>query len=167
MLRFALLWTVLLCSFAAANAQAPDVPEQGASEAIAAATTDTHFISPLVNSSPNQKPFHLPKISRPHHGRAGRTRGTEKPTLMPVRLPRPARACACSRSAKAKKDATSSCSPSPMKQAFATSIVSKLRPRRLADPRRTDQAAAEKLIADLASDLLLQRRAAFRRNRID
>ena len=45
----ALLWSMCLLVLAvAAKAQAPDIPEPGASEATAAATTDPHYLSPWV-----------------------------------------------------------------------------------------------------------------------
>src|SRR2546422_6646748 len=53
MFRLALVW---MCSFALvtgrAIAQSPDIPEPGSVEAIAAATTDTHYVSPWVSFVP-------------------------------------------------------------------------------------------------------------------
>ncbi len=49
MFRFALVWILSLAWLGVdANAQIPDIPEPGSVEAIAAATTDPHYVSPWV-----------------------------------------------------------------------------------------------------------------------
>ena len=52
MSRLPVLWALSLWFSVAAVAQAPDIPEPGSAEAIAAATTDSHFVSPLVSYVP-------------------------------------------------------------------------------------------------------------------
>jgi Zinc carboxypeptidase len=52
MLRFALFLSISFGLTISTSAQSPDAPESGTSEAIAAATTDPHFISPLVSYVP-------------------------------------------------------------------------------------------------------------------
>src|SRR4051812_50091300 len=52
MSRFGFLWAVALVCVNIARAQAPDIPEPGSIEAISAATTDSHFVSPLVSYVP-------------------------------------------------------------------------------------------------------------------
>ena len=140
---------VLAFSAGIAVAQAPDLPEPGSVEAIAAATGDPRFLSPWVSYLPQSSTI-VPRreISWPHPRRARRICGHRQrptPTAAPWRPP--PRAFASSPSAAAKKAAKSSCWPSPTKPASAISSASKSATAALADPRRTDQAAAEKLIA--------------------
>ncbi len=52
MFRVAYLWMLLIALVATAIAQSPDVAERGSTEAITAATTDPHFVSPLVSYVP-------------------------------------------------------------------------------------------------------------------
>src|ERR1700740_3390378 len=76
--RSAFLW-ILLLSVTTAFGQAPDLPEPGTSEAIAAATTDPHFISPLVNSVPQSSKVPSPeKFFGRIMGAPGELLGTEK-----------------------------------------------------------------------------------------
>ena len=54
-----------------ARAQAPDTPEPGSSEAIAAATTEARFITPWVSYVPDKPGVPSPtKHLGPHRGRA-------------------------------------------------------------------------------------------------
>src|SRR5579864_8827877 len=79
MLRFAFLWIFSLAFITTVVAQAPDTPEAGSSEAIAAATTDPHFISPLVNYVPESKTVPSPeKFFGRIMGAPGELLGTEK-----------------------------------------------------------------------------------------
>jgi Zinc carboxypeptidase len=147
MLRFTLLWTALLCSFAVANAQAPDVPEPGASEAIAAATTDPHFISPLVSYVPQSDKVPSPeKFFGRMMGAPGELAGTEKgyayARALAAASPR-VRVFTIGKSEEGRDivliaiaDEKGIRDLERLKAATAS----------LADPRRTDQAAAEKLI---------------------
>jgi hypothetical protein len=60
-------------------AQGPDIPEPGASEAIAAATTDPHFVSPLVSYVPQSASVPSPeKFFGRIMGTPGVLTGTEK-----------------------------------------------------------------------------------------
>ena len=45
----------------AAIAQSPDIPEPGSVEAIAAATTDTHYVSPWVSYIPQSDTVQSPE----------------------------------------------------------------------------------------------------------
>src|SRR5579871_2923808 len=79
MLRFAFLWIFSFAFITTAVAQAPDIPEAGASEAITAATTDPHFISPLVNYVPESKTISSPeKFFGRIMGAPGELAGSEK-----------------------------------------------------------------------------------------
>src|SRR4030088_3771170 len=62
-----------------AVAQSPDVPEPGSVEAIAAATTDSHFVSPWVSYVPQSStvPSHEKFLGR-IMGAPGELLGTEK-----------------------------------------------------------------------------------------
>ena len=93
------------------------------------------------------------------------TRRPPMPTAARWRLLR--RACACSPSAARRRAATSCCWRSPTSRASRSSSSLKAATAALADPRKTDAAAAEQLIAGGAPDLLLQRRAALGRDRLD
>src|SRR5215467_12418903 len=78
MVRFAFLWILSLSSISVC-AQNPDVPEPGASEAIAAATTDPHFVSPLVSYVPRSDKVPSPeKFLGRIMGAPGELAGTEK-----------------------------------------------------------------------------------------
>src|ERR1700759_210836 len=52
MIRFTFLWILLIAVAISSVAQTPDIPEPGSAEAIAAATTDPHFVSPWVSYVP-------------------------------------------------------------------------------------------------------------------
>jgi len=76
--RFAVLW-ILPLAFTASVAQTPDIPEPGTSDAISAATTDPHFISPLVNYVPQSSKVPSPeKFLGRIMGAPGELLGTEK-----------------------------------------------------------------------------------------
>jgi zinc carboxypeptidase len=73
-----IVW-VTLCATIAANAQSPDIPEPGSREAIAAATTDSHYISPWVSYIPQSKAVPSPqKFLGRIMGAPGELVGTEK-----------------------------------------------------------------------------------------
>ena len=76
----AALWSLCLLVFAAAaRGQAPDIPEPGSSEAIAAATTDPHYLSPWVAYVPQSDKVPSPeKFFGRIMGAPGELLGTEK-----------------------------------------------------------------------------------------
>src|SRR5579872_1127740 len=152
MFRFALLWIFSLILLTGALvetvAQTPDIAEPGASEAIAAATTDPHFISPLVNYVPESKTVPSPeKFFGRTMGSPGELAGTEKAyayaRTLAAASPR-VRVFTIGKSEEGRDiiliaiaDEKGMRDLDRLKAATAS----------LADPRRTDQAAAEKLIA--------------------
>jgi hypothetical protein len=79
MFRAALLWLFSCLLAVTTQAQAPDIPEPGASEAIAAATTDPHFVSSLVSYVPESASVPSPeKFFGRIMGAPGELTGTEK-----------------------------------------------------------------------------------------
>jgi hypothetical protein len=79
MFRIAFLWMSVTLFVSGAIAQSPDIPEAGSSEAIAAATTDPHFISPLVSYIPRSDKVPSPeKFLGRIMGAPGELLGTEK-----------------------------------------------------------------------------------------
>ncbi len=131
-----------------ASAQNPDVPEPGSVEAIAAATTDPHFVSPWVSYVPQSRTVPSPeKFLGRIMGAPGELLGTEK-TYAYVRAlaaasPR-VRVFTIGRSEEGRDiimlaiaDEAGIRDLNRLKTATAA----------LADPRRTDQAAADDLIA--------------------
>ncbi|HYM77983.1 MAG TPA: M14 family zinc carboxypeptidase [Candidatus Dormibacteraeota bacterium] len=148
MFRSVLLWMFSLVFAVSAVAQSPDVPEPGSSEAIAAATTDPHFVSPWVSYVP-----HSDKVPSPEKflgrimGAPGELLGTEKAyayaRALAAASPR-VRVFTIGHSEEGRDiimlaiaDEAGIRDLDRLKAATAA----------LADPRRTDKAAAEKLIA--------------------
>jgi len=146
MLRFAFLW-ILSLNLIPAFAQSPDVPEAGTSEAIKAATTDPHFISPLVDYVPQSV-----KVPSPEEffgrimGAPGELVGSEKAysyaRTLAAASPR-VRVFTIGKSEEGRDivmlaiaDEAGIRDLDRLKAATAA----------LADPRRTDQTAADKLI---------------------
>ena len=79
MFRAALLWLFFCLLTVTTRAQAPDIPEPGASEAIAAATTDPHFVSSLVSYVPQSASVPSPeKFFGRIMGAPGELSSTEK-----------------------------------------------------------------------------------------
>ncbi|HKU26430.1 MAG TPA: hypothetical protein VJQ54_13230, partial [Candidatus Sulfotelmatobacter sp.] len=79
MSRFPILWVCLLLCANFLAAQAPDMPEPGSTEAISAATTDPHFISPFVSCVPQSSNVPSPeKFFGRIMGAPGELVGTEK-----------------------------------------------------------------------------------------
>ena len=153
MLRFApqciISFVLMIAGFVTATvAQSPDIHEPGATEAIAAATTDPHFVSPLVNYVPDSKTVPSPeKFFGRIMGAPGELAGTEKAYAYARALasasPR-VRVFTIGKSEEGRDiiliaiaDEKGVRDLDRLKSATAS----------LADPRRTDQAAAEKLIA--------------------
>src|SRR5664279_4336483 len=80
MLRFALICLSSLAFFTnLALSQSPDIPEPGSVEAIAAATTDPHYVSPWVSYLPQSNSVPSPeKFLGRIMGAPGELLGTEK-----------------------------------------------------------------------------------------
>ena len=144
MFRLALL-CVFSCSLA--FAQSPDTPEPGSAEAVAAATTDPHFVSPLVSYVPLSKTVPSPeKFFGRIMGAPGELVGTEKTyayaRALAAATPR-VRVFTIGKSEEGRDIVLLAISDEAgirdldrLKSATAA----------LADPRKADQAAAEKLI---------------------
>ena len=149
MFRAALLWLFTLSLVVTATAQSPDIPEPGTSEAIAAATTDPHFISSLVNYIPKSDKVPSPeKLFGRIMGAPGELAGTEKTyayaRALAAASPR-VRVFTIGKSEEGRDilliaiaDEKGIRDLDRLKSATAS----------LADPRRTDQSSAEKIIAD-------------------
>src|SRR4029077_5161942 len=130
-----------------ASAQNPDIPETGSTEAIAAATTDPHFVSPWVSYIPQSRTVPSPqKFLGRIMGAPGELLGTEKTyayaRALAAASPR-VRVFTIGRSEEGREilmlaiaDESGIRDLDRLKDATAA----------LADPRRTDRAAAEKLI---------------------
>ena len=141
-------WVVLLAFAIPAIAQSPDTPEPGSVDAIARATTGPHFVSPLVSYVPQSSAVPSPeKFFGRIMGAPGEFVGTEKAYAY-------ARALAtASPRAKVFTIGHSEEGREILLIAIADEAgirdLDRLRSATaaLADPRRTDQAAADKLIA--------------------
>ena len=148
MFRSAILSFSLLIFSSAGIAQAPDVPEPGSVEAIAAATTDPHYVSPWVSYVPQSKIVPSPeKLFGRIMGAPGELAGTEKAyayaRALAAASPR-VRVFTIGHSEEGRDivmiaiaDEAGIRDLDRLKAATAA----------LADPRKTDKAAAEKLIA--------------------
>jgi Zinc carboxypeptidase len=149
MFRLALVWISFLALLnSAATAQTPDIPEPGSVEAISAATTDPHFVSPWVSYVPQSATVPSPeKFLGRIMGAPGELLGTEKTyayaRALAAASPR-VRAFTIGRSEEGREilmlaiaDEAGIRDLDRLKAATAA----------LADPRRTDPEAAEKLIA--------------------
>src|SRR5579859_3062289 len=148
MFRLPFLWALSLSFSVLAVAQAPDVPEPGSAEAIAAATTNPHFVSPLVSYVPKSDKVPSPeKFLGRIMGAPGELVGTDKAYAYAHALaaasPR-VRVFTIGRSEEGRDilllaiaDEAGIRDLDRLKVATAA----------LADPRKTDKAAAEKLIA--------------------
>jgi hypothetical protein len=149
MFRFAFLWTLLWAVPLPAFAQAPDIPETGSVEAITAATTDPHFISPWVSYVPQSSAVPSPeKFFGRIMGAPGELAGTEKAyayaRALAASSPR-VRVFTIGHSEEGREilmiaiaDEAGIRDLEKLKSATGA----------LADPRKTDKAAAEKLIAN-------------------
>ena len=148
MFRLGFLWAVAAVCVNIARAQAPDIPEPGSVEAISAATTDSHFVSPLVSYIPQAAGVPSPeKFFGRIMGAPGELVGTEKAyayvRALAAATPR-VRVFTIGHSEEGREilmlaiaDEAGMRDLESLKSATAA----------LADPRHTDQAAAEKLIA--------------------
>ena len=141
-------WVVLLAFAIPAIAQSPDTPEPGSVDAIARATTDPHFVSPLVSYVPQSSAVPSPeKFFGRIMGAPGELVGTEKAyayaRALATASPR-AKVFTIGHSEEGREilliaiaDEAGIRDLDRLKSATAA----------LADPRRTDQATADKLIA--------------------
>jgi hypothetical protein len=142
-------WSMFTLAFAiSAVAQNPDVPEPGSVEAIAAATTDPHFVSPLVSYVPQSGSVPSPeKFFGRIMGAPGELAGTEKAYSYARAL------AAASHTVRVFTIGKSEEGRDIIMLAIADEAgirdMERLKSSTasLADPRHTDQAAAEKLIA--------------------
>ena len=142
------VWMYLALSASIAAAQAPDIPEPGSIEAIVAGTTDPHFVSPLVSYIPQSTTVPSPqKFFGRIMGAPGALVGTEKAyayaRALAAATPR-VRVFTIGHSEEGREilllaiaDESGIRDLDRLKAATAA----------LADPRRTDQSTAEKLIA--------------------
>ena len=147
MFRSACLFLISL-SVSFAFAQAPDIPEPGSAEAIAAATTDPHFVSPWVSYVPKSDKVPSPeKFFGRIMGAPGELAGTERAyayaRALAAASPR-VRVFTIGKSEEGRDilllaiaDETGLRDLERLKAATAA----------LADPRRTNKDASEKLIA--------------------
>jgi hypothetical protein len=148
MVRFALVCFLSLAWLAVrASGQNPDIPEPGSLEAIAAATTDPHFVSPWVSYVPQSSTVPSPeKFLGRIMGAPGELLGTENTYAY-------ARALAASPRVRVFTIGRSEEGRDIIMLAIADEAgirdLDRLKAATaaLADPRRTDQAAADKLIA--------------------
>jgi len=148
MFRFALLCTLCLSSYSTVNAQSPDVPEPGASEAIAAATTDPHFVSPLVNYVPQSGKVPSPeKFFGRIMGAPGELAGTEKTYAYARALAAASPRVRVFTIGKSEEGRDILLIAVADEKGIRDLDRLKVATASLADPRRTDQAAAEKLVA--------------------
>ena len=148
MFRFALLWIFSFGFVTSAFAQSPDTPEPAATEAISSATTDPHFISRLVSYVPQSASVPSPeRFFGRIMGAPGELVGTEKAysyaRALAAASPR-VRAFTIGKSEEGRDilmlaiaDEAGIRDLDRLKSATTA----------LADPRRTDQQVAEKLIA--------------------
>jgi hypothetical protein len=149
MFRLGLVWALSLALLTViAAAQNPDIPEPGSVEAIAEATTDAHFVSPWVSYVPASSTVPSPeKFFGRIMGAPGELLGTEKTyayaRALAAASPR-VRVFTIGHSEEGREilmlaiaDEDGIRDLDRLKGATAA----------LADPRRTDQAAADKLIA--------------------
>ena len=144
---------VVMCSLVfafagSAMAQAPDVPEPGSVEAIAKATTDPHYVSPWVSYVPESKTVPSPKkfLGR-IMGAPGELVGTEKAyayaRALAAASPR-VRVFTIGRSEEGREILMIAIADEAgirdLDRLKAATLA-------LADPRRTDEASAEKIIS--------------------
>jgi len=147
MFRFILVCMSLLALFASAVAQSPDIAEPGSVEAIAAATTDLRYVSPWVAYIPQSDTVPSPeKFLRRIMGAPGELLGTDKTyayaRALAAASPR-VRLFTIGHSEEGREivmlaiaDEVGIRDLDKLKEATAA----------LADPRRTDRAAADKWI---------------------
>src|SRR6204780_3451259 len=149
MFRLALVWMLSLALLTVtASAQSADISEPGSVEAIAAATTDPHFVSPWVSYVPASPTVPSPeKFLGRIMGASGELLGTQKSypyaRALGAASPR-VRVFTIGRSEEGRDILLL-----PIADEAGIRDLDRLKAATaaLADPRRTDQAAAEKLIS--------------------
>jgi hypothetical protein len=148
MFRVVCWCTLSLALAVSVSAQAPDVPEPGSVDAIAKATTDPHFVSPLVSYVPQSSSVPSPeKFFGRIMGAPGELAGSEKAYAYARAL------AAASPRVKVFTIGHSEEGRDILMLAIADEAgirdLDRLKSATaaLADPRRTDQASADKLIA--------------------
>ena len=147
MFRAALLWLFTLSLVISATAQSPDIPEPGTSEGIAAATTDPHFISPLVNYIPQSKTVPSPeKFFGRIMGAPGELAGTEKAYAYARALAAASPRVRVFTIGKSEEGRDILLIAIADEKGIRDLDRLKAATGSLADPRHTDQSAAEKLI---------------------
>jgi hypothetical protein len=147
MLRQLCIATLALLTIPA-TAQSPDIPEPGSIAAIAAATTDPHYISPWVSYIPQSNTVPSPeKFLNRILGAPGELIGTEKTyayaRALAAASPR-VRVFTIGHSEEGREILILAIADEPGIRDLDTL---KAATAALSDPRRTNQAAAEKLIA--------------------
>jgi hypothetical protein len=148
MFQAALLWLFTLSFVIPATAQSPDIAEPGTSEAIAAATTDPHFVSPLVNYVPQSNKIPSPeKFFGRIMGAPGELVGTEKAYAYARALAAASPRVRLFTIGKSEEGRDMIVIAIADDKGIRDLDRLKAATASLADPRRTDQAAAEKVIA--------------------
>ncbi len=149
MFRLALVWVFLLsCLTVDAKAQAPDVPEPGSVEAIAAATTDPHYVSPWVSYVPQSSSVPSPeKFLGRIMGAPGELLGTEKTYAYARALAAASPRVRVFTIGHSEEDRDIIILAIADEAGIRDLDRLKAATAALADPRRTDQATAEKLIS--------------------
>jgi hypothetical protein len=148
MFRAALLWLFTTAFVIAAAAQSPDIPESGASGAIAAATTDPHFISPLVNYVPQSKTVPSPeRFFGRIMGAPGELAATEQAYAYARALAAASPRVRVFTIGKSEEGRDIVLLAIADEKGIRDLDRLKAATAALADPRRTDQSSAEKLIA--------------------
>jgi hypothetical protein len=142
-------WSMFTLAFAiSAVAQNPDVPEPGSVEAIAAATTDPHFVSPLVSYVPQSGSVPSPeKFFGRIMGAPGELAGTEKAYSYARALAAASHRVRVFTIGKSEEGRDIIMLAIADEAGIRDMERLKSSTASLADPRHTDQAAAEKLIA--------------------
>jgi len=165
MSHFLLVFLALLQSLTApppANSPAPDIPEAGSVEAIAAATGDPRFLSPWVSYLPQSSTIVSPRTFLGRiPGAPGEFVDTAKsPRLLPrtggLHSPR----AGVYHRPQRGRPRKSSCLPSPTKPASAISSALKAATAALADPSPHGPGRCRTTRRQFPSHLLFQRRLA-------
>ena len=148
MFRSAILWMFSLVLAVPAVSQSPDIPEPGSAEAIAAATTDPHYVSPWVSYVPQSDKVPSPeKFFGRIMGAPGELVGTEKDYAYARALAAASPRVRVFTIGKSEEGRDIIMLAIADEAGIRDLDRIKTTTAALADPRRTDKAAAEKLIA--------------------
>ena len=143
-----LSWVFLLAFAVPAVAQSPDIPEPGSIDSIAKATTDPHFVSPLVSYVPQSSTVPSPeKFFGRIMGAPGELAGTEKTYGYARALATTSQRVRVFTIGKSEEGRDILLIAIADEKGIRDLDRLKAATASLADPRRTDQAAAERLIA--------------------